>query len=96
MVEIPDLTQLTNQIFSGLLTKLKPVLYILLILLIIYVLYKLIKLFFAWRKARREKITYENTGKILEIVERIERKIDGIIAKKEEKPIKEKKKKSKK
>ena len=104
MVEIPDLSQLnlsdlTNQIFNDLLVKLKPVLYIILILLVIYIIYKLTKFILAWRKERREKLTYFNTEKILEILTRIESKLDKILVKKEEKPEKkakeEKKKKSK-
>lgn len=95
MADFPDLTSLIDQTLNSLLTKLKPILYILLALIIVYILYKLIRSFFTWRDRVRAKKTYENTEKILEILDRIEKKIEQLGKKPEEKAKPEKTKKKK-
>ena len=89
--------EVLKQVLLNLFDRLKPLLYIILALLILYIIYKLAKFFLRWKKARQEKLTLLNTEKLLEIVERIEKKIDNFVKKpeKEERTKQEKKKKSK-
>ena len=69
-------SEMVKSIALNLIEKLKPFLYILIAIIILYILYKVIKFFLAWKKARREKLTYQNTEKILEKLENIERKLN--------------------
>jgi len=80
----------------NILDKLKPYIEAGLIVIGLYILYRLIKSFFAWRDRRRAKKTYENTEKILEILDRIEKKIEELGKKKPEAKQTEKSKKGKK
>jgi len=86
--------EIIKDISLSILSKLKPYIEAGLIIIGLYVIYRLIKAFFAWRTARRNKKTYENTEKILEILDRIEKKIEQL-RKPEEKPKQEKTKKKK-
>lgn len=68
---------ITNNFYSILFNKIKPAFYLVVIIAIIYLAYKITRLFLGISREKRIKKTYENTEKILEKLDYIEKKMEN-------------------